>query len=140
MDKWSKPEAVIPKTEDGQEPEMRHWDPDCWLNGDTYYALSGGQNPNLMKSSDLKNWKYLGPLLHDDYPSDLGVPKGEDISCANFFQLGDKWMLLCISHFIGCRYYLGDWDAEAEQFVPQSHGRMNWRRPGQSLTAASFRT
>jgi sucrose-6-phosphate hydrolase SacC (GH32 family) len=42
-------------------------------------------------------------------------------------------MLLCISHPLGCRYYLGDWDAKAEQFVPQTHGRMNWRRDEQSL-------
>ena len=61
------------------------------------------------------------------------VARGEDISCANFFPLGNKWMLLCISHQLGCRYYLGDWDAKAEQFVPQTHGRMNWRRDEQSL-------
>jgi sucrose-6-phosphate hydrolase SacC (GH32 family) len=42
-------------------------------------------------------------------------------------------MLLCISHQLGCRYYLGDWDAQAEQFVPQRHGRMNFRREEQSL-------
>jgi sucrose-6-phosphate hydrolase SacC (GH32 family) len=42
-------------------------------------------------------------------------------------------MLLCISHPLGCRYYLGDWDAAAEQFVPQTHGRMNWRRDDQRL-------
>lgn len=57
MDEWTRPEAVIPTADDGQEPEMRRWDPDCWLNGDTYYALSGGKNANLMKSSGLKNWK-----------------------------------------------------------------------------------
>jgi sucrose-6-phosphate hydrolase SacC (GH32 family) len=42
-------------------------------------------------------------------------------------------MLLCISHPLGCRYYIGDWDSKAEQFVPQTHGRMNWRRDEQSL-------
>ncbi|MCF7818820.1 MAG: GH32 C-terminal domain-containing protein, partial [Kiritimatiellales bacterium] len=52
------------------------------------------------------------------------------ISCGNFFKLGDKWMMLCISHPFGCRYYLGDWDAAAEQFVPEKAGRMNWRREG----------
>jgi sucrose-6-phosphate hydrolase SacC (GH32 family) len=124
MDKWSKPEAVIPKNEDGQEPEMRHWDPDCWLNGDTYYALSGGQNPQLMKSTDLKNWIYLGDLLHQDYPADLGVPKGEDISCANMFKIGNKWMLLCISHGLGCRYYLGDF--KDEKYLPEYHAMMSW--------------
>ena len=48
-------------------------------------------------------------------------------------------MLLCISHPFGCRYYLGDWDAEAEQFVPASHGRMNWRRPHQALYKTVYR-
>ena len=46
-------------------------------------------------------------------------------------------MLLCISHPLGCRYYIGDWDAKAEQFVPQKHGRMNWRRDEQSLFGTS---
>jgi len=40
---------------------------------------------------------------------------------------------------MGCRYYLGDWDAAAEQFVPESHGRMNCRRSGQSLTGPCYR-
>ena len=44
-------------------------------------------------------------------------------------------MLLCASAItLGCRYYIGDWDAKAEQFVPQSHGRMNFiARDEQSL-------
>ena len=124
FDSWSEPEAVLPKTADGQVPNMRHWDPDCWLNGDTYYALSGGGNPQLMKSADLKNWTYLGDVLHADYPADLGVPKGEDISCANMFKIGDKWMLLCISHGLGCRYYLGDF--EDEKYLPEFHAMMSW--------------
>lgn len=124
MDKWTKPEAIIPKNDDGSEPKMRHWDPDCWLNGDTYYALSGGKSAQLMKSSDLKNWKYLGSLLHDDYPADLGVSKGEDISCANMFKIGNKWMLLCISHKLGCRYYLGDF--KDEKYLPEFQALMSW--------------
>ncbi len=121
---WSEPEAVLPKTADGSVPNMRHWDPDCWLNGDTYYALSGGGNPQLMKSPDLKNWTYLGDVLHGDFPEDLGVPKGEDISCANMFKIGDKWMLLCISHGLGCRYYLGDF--KDEKYLPDFHAMMSW--------------
>ena len=124
MDQWTKPEAIIPKADDGKEPKIRHWDPDCWLNGDTYYALSGGKNPNLMKSPDLKSWKYVGAVLHDDYPADLGVPKDEDISCANMFKIGDKWMLLCISHSLGCRYYLGDF--KDERYLPEFHALMSW--------------
>jgi len=124
MDKWSKPEAIEPKTEDGKSPKMRHWDPDCWLNGQTYYALSGGGDPALMKSADLKSWKYLGKLLHDDYPSNLGIKRSEDISCANMFKIGGKWMLLCISHRLGCRYYLGDF--KDEKYLPDFHAMMSW--------------
>ena len=122
---WEKPYPIDPKTEDGKDPEMRHWDPDCFIINDTYYAISGGENPPVMKSTDLKSWTYIGDFLKYDMP-DTAI--GEDISCPNFFPLGDKWMLLCISHPFGCRYYLGDWDSEEEQFVPETHGRMNWRR------------
>jgi beta-fructofuranosidase len=48
-------------------------------------------------------------------------------------------MLLCISHPLGCRYYIGDWDANNEQFVPETHGRMNWRRPDQSIYKTVYR-
>ena len=49
-------------------------------------------------------------------------------------------MLLCISHPLGCRYYIGDWDTESEQFVPQTHGRMNWRRDDQPIYGCCQRT
>ena len=67
---------------------------------------------------------YFG--IHHDQPD---VAIGEDISCPNFFPIGETWMLLCISHPFGYRYYIGDWDEGQEQFEPESHGRMNWRRP-----------
>ena len=125
LNRWSKPFPVEPKTADGKPAEkMRHWDPDCWVMNDTYYALGGGQNPTLAKSKDLKTWEFLGELLHPDFPKDLGVPKGEDISCANLFKIGDKWMLLCISHKLGARYYLGDF--KDEKFLPDHHAMMNW--------------
>jgi sucrose-6-phosphate hydrolase SacC (GH32 family) len=127
---WEKPYPLNVRNANGTEAKINHWDPDCFLIGDTYYAISGGENPPLMKSKDLKNWTLVGDFLKRDMPD---VARGEDISCANFFPIGNKWMLLCISHYIGCRYYIGDWDAKAEQFIPQTHGRMNWRRDGQSI-------
>lgn len=45
---WEKPypfKAVATKA-DGSE--IRQWDPDCFLIGDTYYAISGGQNPHYL--------------------------------------------------------------------------------------------
>ena len=124
LDKWTKPVAVKPKTKSGQVADIRMWDPDCWLNGDTYYAISGGRPAHLMKSSDLKDWDYLGLLLHDDM-GDIGVDKNEDVSCANMFKIGNKWMLLCISHDLGCRYYLGDF--KDEHYLPEFHAMMNWK-------------
>ena len=126
LDKWSRPVAAEAKTEDGQMAKIRYWDPDCWLSGDTYYALSGGGDPELMKSDDLKNWKYLGKLLHDDYSAKIGARRQEDISCANMFKIGNKWMLLCISHPLGCRYYLGDF--KDEKYLPEFHAMMNWHK------------
>ncbi|MDP6040307.1 MAG: glycoside hydrolase family 32 protein, partial [Candidatus Latescibacteria bacterium] len=133
---WEKPYSLEPKTADGQEAEMRHWDPDCFLIGDTYYAISGGRHQPLIKSDDLINWTYVGDFLSHEL-SDVAI--GEDISCPNFFFLDGKWMLLCISHPLGCRYYIGDWDANNEQFVPETHGRMNWRRPDQSIYKTVYR-
>jgi len=125
LDEWTRPVAVKPMTKSGQVAKIRMWDPDCWLNGDTYYAISGGTPPHLMKSSNLEEWEYLGLLLHEDMP-DIGVDKNEDVSCANMFKIGDKWMLLCISHRLGCRYYLGNF--KDDKFLPESHAMMNWRK------------
>jgi sucrose-6-phosphate hydrolase SacC (GH32 family) len=124
LDSWTEPVPVVPKTADGKTPNIRHWDPDCWLMNDTYYAYSGGGNPQLMKSTDLKNWTFLGDLLHPDFPSHLGASKGEDISCGNMFKIGDKWMLLCINHGRGARYYLGDF--KDEKYLPSFHAMMSF--------------
>ena len=126
LEKWSKPVSVEPLTATGEKPNINHWDPDCWLMDGAYYALSGGSNPKLMKSPDLKEWLYLGELFHPDFPADLGVAKEEDTSCPNMFRIGDKWMLLCISHGLGARYYLGDF--RAERFLPYHHALLNWAR------------
>jgi sucrose-6-phosphate hydrolase SacC (GH32 family) len=124
LDSWTTPEQVIARDDAGKPVDINYWDPDCWLMGDTYYALSGGKDPELMASDDLKNWKYLGKLLHDNYPDNLGVGRDEDISCANMFKIGNKWMLLCISHDLGCRYFLGDF--KDGKYLPDFHATMNW--------------
>ncbi len=127
LEKWSKPMALEPKIRPDQDASLiAHWDPDAWVDGGYYYALSGGspgsgKPPTLFKSADLKNWDYLGLFLSHDMPD---VRKDEDISCPNFFKIGNKDMLLCISHNLGCRYYLGQW--KDEKFTPDFHARMNF--------------
>lgn len=134
---WEKPFPLEIKNADGSDANITHWGPDCFTIGDTYYAISGGTRPPLFKSKDLKTWMLVGDFLHHDMPD---VTVGEDISCPNFFKLGNKWVLLCISHPLGCRYYIGDWDAKAEQFVPEKHVRMNWRRDDQPAWGLFNRT
>jgi len=132
LDEWSTPIPIKPLNENGEKADFEdHWDPDCWIMGDTYYALSGGRDPELMKSTDLKNWIHLGKLLHDDYPEDFEFTREEDISCANMFQIGDKWMLLCISHRLGCRYFLGDF--KDEKYLPDFHALMQWHDDEETL-------
>jgi len=125
LDSWTEAQVIIARDNKGKPVEkIRYWDPDCWLIGDTYYALSGGKDPKLMTSTDLKHWFYQGKLLHENYPDNLGVGRDEDVSCANMFKIGNKWMLLCISHDLGCRYYLGDF--KDGKYLPDFHGKMNW--------------
>ena len=108
--------------------DMPYFDPDIWIKDGIYYGLNGRSNREsavLMKSANLKDWDYIGELLHLDFDEKkLGVIRNEDISCANMFKLGNKWVLLCISHKLGCRYFIGDF--KDEQFLPVQHGLMNW--------------
>lgn len=125
LDDWTKlpSNPIIPNPVPGS-PESklyRSWDPHGWLEGDTYYAIFGGNPATIFKGDELDRWKYVGPLLDHNMP---GIDDFEDISCPDFFPIGNKHMLLCISHPRGCRYYLGRW--ENEQFIPESHHRMNW--------------
>lgn len=127
--KWTKlpSNPIVPNPKEGS-PEFKvysSWDPHGWVEGDTYYAIFGGQPgagtvATLFKSKDMDNWEYVGPFLANDMP---GIAADDDISCPDFFKIGNKHMLLCISHKRGCRYYLGRW--ENEKFYPESHAWMN---------------
>lgn len=126
LNEWKKLESnpITPKTREGDphHDRYRSWDPFGWLEGDTYYAIFGGNRPGVAKAPRLEGeWRYVGDLMANAV---AGVGLDEDVSCADFFRLGDRYMLLCISHRLGCRYYLGDW--KNEQFHPTFHERMSW--------------
>ena len=74
---WEKPYPVQPKMADGQDAEMQHWDPDRFVIDNTYYAISGGPKPPLIKSDDLVNWTVVGDFLRHEMPD---VAIGEDTS------------------------------------------------------------
>lgn len=128
LNEWTKPKSN-PIVNPG-------WDPHMWVEGNTYYQISGGTpggprpNPPVLFTGDSydKPMTKVGNFMTHDMP---GVDEFEDVSCADFFKLEDKWVLLCISHSRGARYYVGTWDGK--QFKPESHHRMNW--PGGTFFA-----
>ncbi len=125
LNTWAKQTNVItPKTVEGDEYHGRYrsWDPYGWIEDDTYYAIFGGKRPGIAKCKTIDgDWEYAGDLLANAVE---GVSLDEDVSCADLFKIGDKRMLLCISHRLGARYYFGQW--AGEQFHPTFHERMSW--------------
>jgi beta-fructofuranosidase len=126
LNEWKKLESnpITPKTKEGDEHHGRYksWDPFGWLEGDTYYAIFGGERPGVVKAPELEGkWSYVGDLFAHGVG---GVSLDEDVSCVDLFKLGGKDVLLGISHRLGCRYYIGEW--KDEQFYPESHAQMSW--------------
>jgi len=106
------------------------WDPEVWYDKKTdyYYHINGGHQAGLFKSKDMINWEHTGLLIdkEDRLNNDF-----EDFSCSDFFTIGDKDVLLFISHYLGTQYYIGKF--ENDKFIIDSHGRMNW--PGGTFFA-----
>ena len=126
LNEWRKLDSnpITPPTQQGDEHhgKYRSWDPFGWYDGERYYAIFGGQHPAIASADALDSqWQYKGDLFAHGLE---GVSLDEDVSCADLFQLGGKDVLLCISHRMGCRYYIGDW--KSEQFYPESHTQMSW--------------
>ena len=128
LNKWRQlpSNPIIPNTsdeplEDKEDAELPYssWDPCGWMEGDTYYAIFGGKRPAVFKATELDKWSYVGDLFGSYLPE---VSKKEDVSCPDFFDLGGKKVLMCISHPMGCRYYIGTW--KDEKFYPESHAMM----------------
>jgi beta-fructofuranosidase len=126
LNEWQKlgSNPITPVTQEGDQHhgKYRSWDPFGWYAGGSYYAIFGGEHPAIAKSDSLNGeWHYIGDLFAHGVE---GVSLKEDVSCADLFKLGSKDVLLCISHRLGCRYYLGEW--KNEQFYPESQAQMSW--------------
>lgn len=126
LNEWRKLDSnpITPATSPGDPHHERYrsWDPYGWLEGDTYYAIFGGETPGVARAPDLAGpWSYVGDLMANAVD---GVSIHEDVSCPDLFRLGNRDVLLCISHRLGARYYLGTW--KAGQFHPDFHERLSW--------------
>ncbi len=99
-------------------------DPYVWKEGEDWKMIVGsgdgskGKLP-LYKSSDLKNWEYLGVLYK-------GNP-GTMWECPNFFKLGSKYVLLVSvneSRKQGAYYFVGEY--KDNKFIPENKGRLDF--------------
>ncbi len=124
------PVLVTPPKGSTMEGKYRAWDPEAWYDKKTdhYYQISGGEIAGLFKSKDMYKWDYMGDFVDRN---DNKLFSYEDISCPDFFRIGDKDMLLFISHHLGTQYYIGKF--ENDKYTIEKHGRMNW--PGGTFFA-----
>ena len=76
---------------------------------------SDGDAAYLFRSDDLVDWEYVHPFYQSDR---RWTEENEDCSCPDFFPIGDKYMLMFISHTHGTQYYLGNYDGE--RFCPSA--------------------
>ena len=128
LDNWTKlaSNPIVPIPEKGS-PEGKlfsSWDPRGWTENGMHYAIFGGATPALFKAQNLDDWEYVGPFMSSMSRELPDVDEREDVSCPDFFKLGDRHALLCISHERGARIYLGEW--KNNQFHPEVHQRMNF--------------
>jgi beta-fructofuranosidase len=132
--KWKKFEGN-PVLKTPQEGEPMHgkyvaWDPEGWYDKETdyYYQISGGDVAGFFRSRDMLEWEYLGDLIDQENRLRHDF---EDLSCPDFFPMGDKHILLSISHNLGTQYYIGTF--KNGKYLIEKHGRMNW--PGGTFFA-----
>ena len=147
LDHWTKSphNPVVHQTEQGLAltPDGQPFgaaDPSAiWRREGRYYMLTGnllvlrkfglkqdqaehkGDTTYLFVSDDLVHWEYLHPFYRSDRK---WTQEDEDNMCPDFFPLGDRHMLLFISHNLGCQYYIGRYSDD--HFHPETHGRMTW--------------
>lgn len=126
LNEWQKlaTNPITPRTAEGDPHHglYESWDPFGWREDGSYYAIFGGRRPAVVKAPAPGGpWTYAGDLMANAVE---GVAPDEDVSCADFFELGGQRVLLCISHRLGCRYYVGAW--RDEQFHPRAHAMMSW--------------
>ncbi len=122
-----------------------------WKQDGRYYICTGnllvlnkyGRGPDspaemrgdrlyLLESDDLASWRYRG-VFYERNPE--WTEESEDNMCPSFLPLprrpdggepSGKYLLLFISHNLGCQYYIGDYDTRNQRFLPDHHGRMTW--------------
>ncbi len=107
----------------GQTRDFR--DPFVWREGETWlmtlsaHIVGVGGAALLYRSPNLVDWDYAGPLYVGER-----TRSGRNFECANFFPLGDKWVML-LSVMLDAApattlYLVGR--REGDRFIPEREG------------------
>ena len=116
LNDWKKLDSnpITPPTQDRAKSITANTIPGIRMAGSrakTTTPFSEASGPGL---SNRSRWPVPGNTEETCWPIRLTESNiSEDVSCADFFKLGDRHMLLCISHDLGARYYLGKWERRA---------------------------
>ncbi len=113
--------------EAGQTSDFR--DPFVWKEDDGWYMALGSRLKDiggavfLYRSQNLLEWEYLNPLLVGDIHQN-----GTIWECPNFFQLGDRWVLIVSAHTGtspgNVLYFVGDYSNY--RFTPTYEGVLDY--------------
>lgn len=100
-------------------------DPYVWMQDGQWLMVVGARTLEnrgaalLYRSEDLTRWEFLNPLLQAQTEA-----WGRVWECPNFFQLGDKWVLLVSPVPLGRTiYFIGQF--EGNRFLPEDMGDLD---------------
>jgi beta-fructofuranosidase len=108
-------------------------DPCVWRDAEHWYMAIGsgfksiGGAVLLYRSTDLRSWEYLHPLITgkgNGSPTIDPVDSGEMWECPDFFQLGQKHVLL-YSTERKVYWLVGKFDRESLRFHPEKRGLLD---------------
>ena len=90
------------------------------LGGNLNRARGGQGVVNIYRARDaaLAKWEYLGVLFQHP-AADV-----TNVECPNFFQLGDRWVLVISPHG-PVHYFVGRFDTQRFRFEPESTGLLD---------------
>jgi beta-fructofuranosidase len=105
-----------------RDPFVFHADDKTFLvAGGNLNKTEGGQavaNIYQALNPGLTQWKYRGVMFQ------LPDPGARTTECPNFFNIGDKYVLLC-SPYGPVQYYIGDFNADTCRFQSTSRGQVD---------------
>ena len=126
LNEWKKLDSnpITPKTKPGDphHDKYRSWDPYGWLEGDTYYAIFGGEQPGHRQGPQPGRRVEIRRRPHGQHRAGRVDQRGRLLR--RLLQAGDQANAPVHQPPARRRYYLGEW--KGEQFHPTFHEKMSW--------------